>query len=121
MQATAARIRAALDGCPAQGVPFTAPLGDDGLLSWGMDPPAAAQSHAWAERESWRLWVTNRLATAILAASVAPTVAGAPTPWAYAMTRIRLDRVDPVTWTPAPDIWDAPAAASVVPSPEVRP
>src|SRR6185436_9727256 len=32
-----------LQGCPAHGVPFTASLDDDGLLSWGVDPPASQQ------------------------------------------------------------------------------
>ena len=109
----ATAVRRALDGCPAQGVPFTAALGDDGLLSWGTDPPLAAQSLAWPERESWRLWLTNRLATALLAAVAAP--AEELEPWQYALERLRLDHVDPETWTPDASIWhDRTAAARAV-------
>ncbi len=45
-----------LDGCPPQGVPFTAELGLDGLLSWGIDPPPDKKTL------SWRSWITKRLA-----------------------------------------------------------
>jgi hypothetical protein len=97
------RLRDRLDGCPAHGVPFTAELGDDGLLSWGTDPPRDLQALEWQERESWRLWLTNRLATALLAAKSArsPTVE----PWQFALERVRLEGVDTQTWTPARSIW----------------
>jgi hypothetical protein len=49
-----------LNGCPAQGVPFTAEVGLDGLLSWGIDPPPSA------EALSWRSWITKRLANEIV-------------------------------------------------------
>ena len=65
MQAVAAAISAALRGCPAQGVPFTARFAgrdDDGLVSHGFDPPADG------EPQSWRGWVTRRLAEHLLAA-----------------------------------------------------
>ena len=42
---------------PAHGVPFTAPLTDDGLLSWAGDPTATNGR----ERESWRMFVCRRL------------------------------------------------------------
>lgn len=92
-----------LDGCPAQGVPFTAQLTNDGLLSWGIDPPADQQTLVWQERESWRLWVTNRLATALLAAKHVPTKAVEP--WRFALERLRLENVDTDTWTPTGTIW----------------
>src|SRR5688572_16251176 len=41
-------LGALLDGCRAQGTPFTADAGGDGLLSWGVDPPD------WTEGASWR-------------------------------------------------------------------
>jgi hypothetical protein len=49
-----------LNGCPAQGVPFTAEAGLDGLLSWGIDPPPST------EALSWRSWITKRLAHEIV-------------------------------------------------------
>jgi hypothetical protein len=99
LQETAKEIRTRLAGCPAQGVPFTAAIDDgDGLLSWGIDPQAERATLAWQERESWRLWVTNRLATALLAARATQT-AGIQ-PWRYALERLRLDNIDTATWTP---------------------
>lgn len=49
-----------LNGCPAQGVPFTAEVGLDGVLSWGIDPPPST------EALSWRSWITKRLANEIV-------------------------------------------------------
>jgi hypothetical protein len=51
-----------LNGCPAQGVPFTTEAGLDGLLSWGIDPPPST------EALSWRSWITKRLANEIVKA-----------------------------------------------------
>lgn len=97
------RLRRRLDGCPAHGVPFTAELGGDGLLSWGTDPPRDRQLLEWQERESWRLWLTNRLATALLAAKSAQS--RAVEPWRFALERVRLEGVDTRTWTPTRSIW----------------
>lgn len=93
-----------LRGTPAHGTPFTAALTTDGLLSWGVDPPSDRQPLGWQERESWRLWLTNRLAAALLAARA--TAGAAIEPWRAAMQRIRLEGVDPATW--APPEWPAP-------------
>src|SRR5262249_48796660 len=65
-------LRARLAGCPAHGVPFTAALDDTGLLAWGVDPPVADGVPHWWSRESWRLWVTNHLAVALVAARATP-------------------------------------------------
>jgi hypothetical protein len=100
----AERLREKLCGIPAHGVPFTAELTDDGLLSWGMDPPRDLQSLRWQERESWRLWLTNRLATALLAAKATKSVR--PEPWQFAVDRLQLDGVDTDSWTPHSAIWD---------------
>jgi hypothetical protein len=90
----AGAIASRLEGIAAQGVPFTSEIAGEGLLSWGADPPAGAG--AWGTSESWRLWLTRRLARALLDARAA----GAPEPWRFAIERIRLDGVDPETWTP---------------------
>ena len=88
-----------LSGCPAQGVPFTAAIGDDGLLSWGVDPLPEKGALAWQGPESWRLWVTNRLAAALVAAR--NNLPGTLQPWQFALERLRLENVDTATWTPA--------------------
>lgn len=101
----AEHLQAKLDGCPPQGVPFTAELAGEGLLSWGIDPPRVNQAIQWMERESWRLWVTNRLAVALLAAKQNPDTGE---PWRFALERLRLDGVDTETWTPVRTAWMQP-------------
>lgn len=92
-----------LRGCPAQGVPFTAQISEDGLLSRGADPPTGDPTVGWLQRESWRLWITNRLATALLAAkAAAPAVVE---PWRFALQRIRLEGVDTEHWSPSDHMW----------------
>jgi len=99
LQEAAKQIAGRLVGCRAQGVPFTAGIReDDALLSWGIDPRPEKGALAWQERESWRLWVTNRLATALLAARRVQT--GGLEPWRFALERLRLEDVDTETWTP---------------------
>jgi hypothetical protein len=95
-----------LHGCPAHGVPFTASLDDDGLLSWGVDPPASQQLLNWQPRESWRLWLTNRLANALLTAKRTPSNDTHRRPaWQYALERLQLEGVDTETWTPNAALW----------------
>ena len=98
MLETAESLLRALTGFPAQGVPFTAELGLDGMVSWGVDPPQTRFSSIWEERESWRLWVTNRLAAALLSAMRSGGLSIAP--WEFALERIRLEGVDTATWAP---------------------
>ena len=112
LKEAAALLTGGLHGCPAHGVPFTAQLTDDGLLSWGMDPPADQHIFVFQQRESWRLWVTNRLATALLAAKRIRKKG--PEPWHFALERLRLDHVDTETWTPKETIWqDGPLSPSL--------
>ena len=103
LMAVADKLARQLAGCPAQGVPFSAGITENGLLSWGMDPPQPKNAILWQERESWRLWVTNRLAVALLAAKTAETATMAP--WQFALERLRLEGVDTETWTPVDTIW----------------
>jgi hypothetical protein len=90
-------------GCAVHGVPFTAELAGDGLLSWGIDPPHNQQTPIWIDRESWRLWVTNRLATALLAAKEKRS--SLIEPWEFAVERLRLDGVETNSWTPDVNLW----------------
>lgn len=101
--ATAEQLKKELDGCPAQGVPFTAELAGDGLLSWGVDPSAQGQVLPWIGRESWRLWVANKLAVALIATSTEDT--SHLEPWHFALRRLQLEGVDTESWTPAGTDW----------------
>ena len=108
LREAAGKMGARLKGCAAQGVPFTAALQDDGLLSWGIDPAAEKGTLSWQERPSWRLWVTNRLAAALVAAKTSPN--SGLEPWRFALQRLRLENVDTDTWTPLETFGRAEAA-----------
>jgi hypothetical protein len=92
LAAAADAVTERLAGTPAQGVPFTSEIGGDGLLSWGVDPPTDPSG------ESWRLWLTHRLAVALLAGKNAE--GSGVEPWRFALERLRLEGVDTDTWTP---------------------
>jgi hypothetical protein len=103
-------LTARLAGTAAQGVPFTAQIDADGLLSWGMDPPP----HIAGGRDSWRTWVVWRLATALVGAASAPEtsmveLASTP-PWRLALARLATDGVDPATFAPTANWAEADAA-----------
>ena len=92
------RLQRCLSGSPAHGVPFTAAITADGLLSWGADPSQGAGARIMPSQESWRLWVTNRLAVALLAAK--RTRAQGVEPWEFAVERLALHGVNTATWVP---------------------
>jgi hypothetical protein len=98
LERAARELSLRLSGCAAHGVPFTAAIGDDGLLSWGVDPVPDKGALSWQGPESWRLWVTNRLAAALVLARNAPR--DTLQPWQFALERLRLENVDTVTWAP---------------------
>ena len=100
----AAVLRRELAGCEAHGVPFSAPLDDDGLLSWGVDPPDSEVVLRWLGRDSWRLWLAKRLGAAM---SIAKSASGgdAVAPWRFAIERARRHGVDVETWTPSASLW----------------
>ena len=87
-----------LSGTNAQGVPFSAGVDDDGLVSWGMDP---ADQLGRPPETSWRRWICRRLAHYI-AAAAAESNGGVP-PWQFALERLRLDGVDTTRWEPDPE------------------
>jgi hypothetical protein len=108
--ACARTLQEALDGTPAHGVPFTAEVGEDGLLSWGMDPPPEAQLPSIRGRESWRAWVTNRLGGALAQATRSPPGEESGPGRAavdFALARARADGIDTVNWSPETSIWNA--------------
>lgn len=100
LTAAATALAVALDGLDAHGVPFTAEFAGDGLLSWAIDPPATPG----AGHPSWRVWVTRRLASALVAARAVDELPVAP--WRYAFDRLSLDGVDPDSWVPEPGLFD---------------
>lgn len=89
MNEAARELTVLLAGTPAHGVPFSAAITDDGLLSWGVDPPADG---AWlSDRESWRQWVTRSLGRSL---AVARRCDSPPVPpWWYAVARLTVDGV----------------------------
>lgn len=88
--ATADALADALAGVRPHGVPFSAELAGDGLLSWAGDPaPDAAPVGDRAE--SWRLSVCRRLAESLAAARRAPLRRLAP--GHFALGRLALDGV----------------------------
>jgi hypothetical protein len=104
LQDIAHELSKKLAGVEPHGVPFSAEIGGDGLLSWGLDPPRAQRTLSWQEPESWRLWVVQRLAAAMVAAQ-ADERPGLP-PWQFAVERLRREGVDVDRWTPSASIWN---------------
>jgi hypothetical protein len=93
-----ARLLTTLRGARPHGVPFTAELGGNGLVSWGVDPPRDSQAAKIGA--SWRLWVTKALAQGLTAARSSQTQ-----PWESALQQIESAGVDPITWEPRNDLW----------------
>jgi hypothetical protein len=86
-----------LAGLPVHGVPFTAELAADGLLSWGVD----RREEAGEPGMSWRFWLCRRLAESLLAGALAREREPLGLePWEMASARLRLEEVDTDTWAP---------------------
>ena len=103
LQRLAEVLADALGSMAPQGVPFSAEVAGNGLLSWGMDPPRKARQLAWQGHDSWRLWVVRRLASALTAAQ--RDVADEAEICRHAVERLRLDGVDVEDWTPSCVSW----------------
>ena len=84
-------------------VPFTAPAGADGLLSWGVDPPEEAIPLEGTFSESWRAWVASRLAAALVSTGHEPLETDERL--RVVLERVRLDGVDTSRWTPDASLW----------------
>ncbi len=97
------RLTDRLAGVAAHGVPFTAEICGEGVLSWGVDPPAwAGGTLQWEGRGSWRQWLTQRLAEALVGELARPCAMPA---WRFAVERLRLEGVDTATWAPQERLW----------------
>lgn len=95
-----------LRGVPFQGVPFTATVsGDSGLLSWGVDHLPDTDQPSWIPKTSWRVRVTRRLATSLVAGVRQSPLS--EDPWRFALGRAQLDGIDPTTWAPLDPDEDA--------------
>ena len=101
LDGTAAALERELWGCPVQGVPFTAEAGGNGLLSSGVDPPPGPVA------DSWRAWVTKKLAAALIARRASPRDDRV----SAALAGIRLAGVDPERWLPTADAFRDESAA----------
>jgi hypothetical protein len=99
LRAAAEQLAARTEGRNAHGVPFTASVTVDGLLSWGLDPPPDSSL------PSWRQWLTRRLAGYLMAAQAKPTKNGVE-PRQFALDRLGLDGVDTETWVPDTRLWE---------------
>lgn len=88
-----------------QGVPFTAAASADGLLSWGMDPPPSARVPGWNDAQSWRSWLTNRLARGLVYAR--RVGARGDRAIDFALARLRLAGVDTSLWVPAEGMFES--------------
>jgi hypothetical protein len=93
----AKELRARLYGKEAHGVPFSAELALDGLISWGGDPPPEA-APVGRRAESWRISVCRRLAEAVVVARRAANPMVSPVD--YALARLSLDGVDVGSFAP---------------------
>lgn len=99
LQETAARLVAKLDGCSPHGVPFTCEVAGAGLLSWGLDPPRDERTVSWLSQTSWRSRICNRLGASLALYKTAAQPGVSPAE--FATERLRLEGIDPDTWTPA--------------------
>jgi hypothetical protein len=91
---------------PAQGVPFTASLSEGGLLSWAIDP-ARGGTGPHDQLESFRSWITKRLACSLVQSrSGSDREVQA---WEFALTRLRLEGIDTNTFAPVRLDWPGDA------------
>ncbi|MEN5036721.1 hypothetical protein [Pseudomonas sp. TWI929] len=95
-------LAGALRGLRAQAVPFTAAIGDQGLIWWGIDSANSQAPAALGFVDSWRFWVANRIALALSVANrqERPVVE----PLRFALTRLALFGVDTRHWCMAADV-----------------
>lgn len=95
LQEAAAALESELSGFEAHGVPFTAQVGETGLLSWGIDPVPEMHLLPWLQQESWRILICRCLGASI---ALAKQCAGPVSPAQFARERLRLEGIDPDTW-----------------------
>ena len=82
-------LETALAGISAQGVPFSGTMTQDGLLSYGIDPPTDVEP--LNNRESCRQRVTRLLGNSLSTSSRSKSLPVAP--WIFAVLRLTLEGV----------------------------
>lgn len=97
LQQAAEALKAALRCEQVQGVPFTCPLDEAGLLSWGIDPPSAEVLKD-IEGGSWRAEITDKIAVAISQAHAEGIQKSDALH--FIMKKLSLSGVDPTNWMP---------------------
>ena len=101
MTASAAALKVKLRGIPGHRVPFTAAIDNEGILSWGVDPPSLERLLPW-QGPSWRSWITDRIAVALTNSRSVPFPLE---PWQAALDRVSLESVNILAWQPLPELW----------------
>lgn len=86
-----------LEPFAAHGVPFTAALDDKGLISWGIDPPAAEVIQQ-LEGGSWRAGVAEKISSAIIQAKSNSLDKKGSFDFVY--QKMLTEGINPLTWTP---------------------
>ena len=89
---------------PVHGVPFTSQLDENGLVSWGIDPPSFETQFSW-DSLSWRLWVTDRLSKHLIEAKK-NIKSSSREPWEIAKHNLSYEGINVDKWEPAEDLWD---------------
>ncbi|HYP06069.1 MAG TPA: hypothetical protein VER03_07510, partial [Bryobacteraceae bacterium] len=93
---------------PAQGVPFTKCVDAQGMLSIGVDPPRSLCLSGWAQAESWRAWIADRLAIALIQARAFSKDPAAHVE--FALSKLFIEGIDTRDWTASPKLWQGESA-----------
>lgn len=95
--ATAAELKDKLSCFKVQGVPFTAQADDNGIVSWGIDPPGTEVLES-VEGGSWRCKVTDQLALGILQAKAENLALQQAI--SFISSRLFVAGINPFNWMP---------------------
>ena len=88
-------------GAAPHGVPFSAAMDHEGLLSWGMDPPSLTRDNLSPSPQSWRQWVAERAAVHLASARDGSAEAKAQ----LVLQRLGIEGIDTASWNPSLAIW----------------
>lgn len=102
LMTTADNLKAVLSDTVPIGVPFTAEIFNDGLLSWGIDPPNNYKKSFLLRQESWRSWICGQLASSIIDAKKEKNSLES---WRFATKKLRLMGIDTERWIPPESLW----------------
>jgi hypothetical protein len=86
-----------LNGIEPQGVPFTTRYDPSGLISIGVDPQPPGAAPRYAIPNSWRLWVSRKMASALAIAKATPNYPLSPEQ--AALWTVRFLGISPESWT----------------------